>query len=89
MYMQVWVFPMEEGERMAKGDIETYHEDGKWKNKVEGDPGVANSYDTRPEARKMGRQMAKKSKVEHVIKKKDGTVGNKNSYGEGPRNVEG
>ena len=74
---------------MAKGDIETYHEDGKWKNKVQGSPRAANSHDTKAEARKKGRQMAKKRKVEHVVKKKDGTIGNKKSYGSDPRSVEG
>ena len=73
---------------MAEGDIETYHEDGKWKNKVLGKSRAANSHDTKAEARKKGRQMAKKRKVEHVIKKKDGTIGNRNNYGNDSRKVE-
>lgn len=74
---------------MAKGDIETYYEDGKWHNKVEGNAEAANSHDTRAEARQRGRKMAKKRKVEHVIKKKDGTIGAKNSYGNDPGSIPG
>ena len=50
---------------MSKGDIETYHEDGQWK----------------AAAQATGREMAKDRGVEHVIKKMDGTIGEKNSYG--------
>jgi hypothetical protein len=74
---------------MPKGDIETYSEDGVWKNKVQGSSRAANSHATKAEAEKKGRQMARARKVEHIIKKKDGTIGERNSYGNDPRNIRG
>lgn len=74
---------------MPKGDIETYHEDGQWKNKVEGSSRAANVHDTKAEAQAKGREMAEARKVEHIIKKQDGTIGARNSYGHDPRNVKG
>lgn len=65
---------------MAEGDVETYYEDGKWKNKVEGNQRASNSASTRSEAESTGRDMAIERGVEHVIKKKDGTIGEKNTY---------
>ena len=40
---------------MPKGDIETYYEDGKWKNKVEGGSRASNTADTKAEAQAKGR----------------------------------
>lgn len=74
---------------MAKGDIDTYHEDGQWKNKVEGNQRASSTHDTKKEAQEAGREMARDRKVEHVIKKLDGTVGEKNSYGNDPPDVKG
>lgn len=75
---------------MAKGDIETYYEDGSWKNKREGaDRAFGAGYGTKDEAAAVGRDTAKADKVEHVIKNQDGQIGSKNSYGSDPRNVPG
>jgi hypothetical protein len=74
---------------MPKGDVETYHDGDKWHVKVEGDKQPQSTHDTRQEARRAGRQLAKKRKVEHIIRKKDGTIGQRNSYGNDPRNVTG
>jgi hypothetical protein len=74
---------------MAKGDISTYHEDGQWKNKVEGSSRAANVHDTKAEAQAKGRDMAKERHVEHTIRKLDGTIGDKNSYGNDPSNIKG
>ena len=74
---------------MAKGDIETYYEDGVWKNRPQGNTNASNTAETKAEAKKKGRKMAKSRKVEHVIKKKDGTIGEKKSYGNNPSNVKG
>ncbi|XVS64350.1 DUF2188 domain-containing protein [Actinosynnema sp. CA-299493] len=65
---------------MAKGDIETYHEDGQWKNKVEGGERASHTASTKAEAEAEGRRMAMERGVEHVIKKMDGTIGEKNTY---------
>lgn len=69
---------------MATGDIETYYEQGHWKNKVEGSGQAAHVHSTKAQAETRGRQMAMNRKVEHVIKRQDGTIGEKNSYGSDP-----
>ena len=74
---------------MAKGDIETYFDDGKWKNRAQGNTRPSNTHATKAEAQAAGRALAMKRKVEHVIKKKDGTIGAKNSYGGDPRKSRG
>ena len=75
---------------MAQGDIETYYEDGSWKNKREGtDRAFGAGYSTKDEAEAAGREAAQADKVEHVIKNQDGQISSKNSYGNDPRNVRG
>lgn len=75
---------------MAQGDIETYQEDGSWKNKREGSSRAFGAgYATKDEAVAAGREAAKADGVEHVIKKADGPITSKNSYGNDPRNVPG
>lgn len=72
-----------------KGDIETYHQNGQWKNKVEGSRRAANTAATKAEATAKGKQMAQKRHVEHIIRNKDGQIGQRNSYGNDPRNIPG
>jgi hypothetical protein len=74
---------------MAKGDIETYHEDGQWKNRPQGNSRASNTHSTKADAQAAGREMAKDRKVEHVVKKMDGTIGERNSYGNDPRRSKG
>jgi hypothetical protein len=74
---------------MAKGDIETYYEDGVWKNRPQGNERASNTAATKAEAQAVGREMAKVRGVEHVIKNKDGTIGQKNSFGNDPRQSRG
>src|SRR5688572_22525578 len=75
---------------MAQGDIETYYEDGSWKNKREGTSRAFGAgYSTKHEAEAVGREAAQADKVEHVIKNQDGQIASKNSYGNDPRNVPG
>jgi hypothetical protein len=69
---------------MAKGDINTYNEDGVWKSKVEGSSRAAHTGGTKAEQQAIGRQMAQDREVEHTIRKLDGTIGDKNSYGNDP-----
>lgn len=64
-----------------KGTVETYYEDGSWKNKVGGNTRASNTADTKAEAQSKGREMAKDRGAEHVIKNMDGTIGQRNSYG--------
>jgi hypothetical protein len=74
---------------MPRGDVETYHQDGMWKNKVEGDDSAESTHDTKDGAIQAGRDMARSRKVEHIIKNMDGTIAERSSYGHDPRNVPG
>jgi len=66
---------------IAKRDVSTYNEDGVWKSKVEGSARAAHTGGTKAEQAAVGKKMAQDRKVEHTIKKLDGTIGEKNSYG--------
>lgn len=66
---------------MSKGNIETYYENGQWKNRAQGNSRASNVHDTKVDAQAAGRNTAKDRAVEHIIKKMDGTIGEKNSYG--------
>ncbi|GAA1769124.1 hypothetical protein GCM10009712_16420 [Pseudarthrobacter sulfonivorans] len=75
---------------MAQGDIETYYEDGAWKNKREGTSRAFGAgYGTKDEAVAAGRDAAKADGVEHIIKNQAGRIGEKDSHGNDPRNVPG
>ena len=74
---------------MAKGDIHTVHRDGRWLNEVEGGKRASNSAATKAEAVSVGRDMARDRNVEHHIHKLDGTIGERNSYGNDPRRSPG
>lgn len=64
--------------------VETYHEDGQWKSKVQGSSRAAHAGGTKAEQQEIGRQMAQARKTEHTIKNMDGRIGQKNSYGNDP-----
>ena len=74
-----------------QGDVETYHENGTWKNKVEGNSQASSTHDTKDEAVARGREMAIDRGVEHVIRNMDGTISEKNTYprSSDPRNIPG
>jgi hypothetical protein len=71
------------------GAIETYFEDGVWKNKVQGSSRAANQHTDKRAAQAVAREMARSRKVEHVVRKKDGTISERNSYGNDPRSIPG
>ena len=74
---------------MPRCDIETFHEDGQWHNRVEGAREVLGSYQVKEDAESAGRRSARERGVEHIIKRLDGTIGERNSYGHDPRNIPG
>ena len=74
---------------MANKNVETYHEDGKWKNRVQGNSRASNTADIKCEAQAEGRRMAKEREVEHIVKKVNGTIGERNSYGNDPHPPKG
>ena len=57
-----------------KGDVETYFENGRWKNKVQGNSRASHVHETRTAAVSAGREMARRRKVGHIIKNEGDTV---------------
>jgi Uncharacterized protein conserved in bacteria (DUF2188) len=74
---------------MPHGDVETYHQGGEWKTRIEGEEGSEQTHGSRDDAVSAGRAMARDRKVEHIIKQLDGTIGERNSYDHDPREVKG
>ena len=62
--------------------MHTVPTDNGWANKVGGK--AVSNHRTKEKAVEVGRSTAKKNESEHVIHKKDGTIGEKNSYGNDP-----
>ena len=69
---------------MAKGDIHTQPHGPRWANKVEGNSRVSSIHDTEKQAEREGREMAIRRKVEHLIHKQNGSIKERNSYGNDP-----
>lgn len=75
---------------MSKGDVETYHENGMWHNRVEGESeGSLGAHDMKDEAVSAGRLLAQVRMVEHIVKNHDGSVGERHSYGRDRHHVSG
>ena len=74
---------------MPSGDIETFHEAGVWKDREQGSDPILSSHDTKQRAVEASRSLAQSRRVEHIIKNMDGTIGERNSYGNNPRDVKG
>lgn len=59
------------------------HGDG-WANRREGSDRVSKTFDTKAEAQAAGRDTARNENTEHMVHRKDGTIGERNSYGNDP-----
>ena len=59
----------------------------KWANEVNGE--VVSRHHLKETAQAEGRKLAIQSEAEHFIHNKDGQIGQKNSYGNDPRDVKG
>src|SRR5690242_9479028 len=57
---------------MPEGDIETYYDQGQWKNRVEGKSRASSVHENKAEAVTVGRQRAMERKVGHVVRNMDG-----------------
>ncbi len=77
------------GTTLPKGDVETYFENGRWKNKVQGNSRASHVHETRTAAVSAGREMARKRRVEHIIRTKDGTITERDDHGNEPQPVPG
>jgi len=74
---------------MAKPGIETYHEDGQWKSRRQGSERAFSVGGNKAEQSAEGRATAKRDGVEHTIKNMEGTISEKNSYGNDPSSTPG
>lgn len=65
---------------MAAGDIVTFHRDGIWFNRIEGETGVIGSgYNTQADAVVAGRGSASARQVDHIIRDEDSSEGSSGS----------
>lgn len=74
---------------MPQGDVETFHQDGQWRNRIEGDRVLEESFGTKAEAVEAGRELARSRRVEHIIRNEDGRIGERSTYGKDPRDIRG
>ena len=68
---------------MARGWVHTVHREGSWMNEIEGE-GALSMHRTKDEAVAAGRETARARRTEHVIHNLDGTIAERNSYGNDP-----
>ena len=64
------------------------HGDG-WANRREGSDRVSKTFDRKATAEEAGRATARRDKTEHLVHRKDGTIGERNSYGNDPHPPKG
>jgi len=69
---------------MATGHVHTVYKHGEWVNSVAGDGDLDRRYPTKDDAVAAGRAEAQTRKTEHVIHNQDGTISERNSYGNDP-----
>jgi hypothetical protein len=72
-----------------KKNVHTVPTDDGWANKREGATRASNTHARKADAEAAGRAAAKKDGVEHLIHRKDGTIGERNSYGNDPHPPKG
>ena len=73
---------------MGKKEVHTVKTDKGWANKLPGGK-VLSNHQKKDTAQAAGRKQAIERKAEHVVHKVDGTIGEKNSYGNDPRRTKG
>jgi hypothetical protein len=69
---------------MAKGFIHTVYKNGQWFNEVEEGGQFGGAHGTKDAAVAAGRERAKAGTTDHVIHNQDGTISERNSYGNDP-----
>jgi hypothetical protein len=57
-----------------KRRVETYYQEGMWKNRIAGNMRASSRHSTKAEAEAHGQEMARKLGLEHVVKNPDGTI---------------
>lgn len=69
---------------MSDKNVHTVPHDDGWANRREGADRVSKVFPTKDAAERAGRDTARREGVEHLIHKKDGKIGERNSYGNDP-----
>jgi hypothetical protein len=59
---------------MSHGDVETYFEDGRWRNRIKGEQDLPGEHRTLAPALDLGEAVARNLSVEHSVRGADGTV---------------
>jgi hypothetical protein len=59
---------------MSHGDVETYFEDGRWRNRIEGQQELPGEHRTLAPAFDLGEVVARNLDVEHRIRTAEGAV---------------
>ena len=72
----------------GKKNIHTVPTEDGWANRREGGNRASSTHDTKAEAQAAGRAAAKRDGIEHLIHK-DGTIGERNPYGNDPHPPKG
>lgn len=73
---------------MAAGDIETFHRNGIWFNRIEGESQTLGSgFESEAEAVKVGRGAAVARQVEHTVRTEEGSSQDPRPYDRHPREL--
>ncbi|MQA95603.1 MAG: DUF2188 domain-containing protein [Streptosporangiales bacterium] len=65
---------------MSAGDVETYYEGGRWKNRRQGRTRAFGTGENKAAVQAQGRAAAMRDGVEHIIKRRDGTISARHTY---------
>jgi len=75
---------------MAAGDIETFHRNGIWFNRIEGESQtLGSSFVSEAEAVKVGRSAAVARQVKHTVRAEEGPSADSSAYDLHPRELIG
>lgn len=74
---------------MKKANVHVVFKKEQWAVEEEGASDNATNYGSRDEAIEEGTKLAKQNEVELLIHREDGSIGERNSYGNDPRDVPG
>jgi hypothetical protein len=70
---------------MPTGDIETFHEDATWRNRVAGQNGLLGTHCDKETAVEAGRAEAHRRQVKHVVRNTDDGSGTGSADDQDPR----
>lgn len=61
--------------------VETYHENGEWRNRHQGSDYILSAHDVKASAETYGRRVALRDGVEHIVRRADGVIERRHDYG--------